>query len=289
MLKGIRSYLKKQRKRTVAAWMTIGVLMIIILFSVIFYWQSKQPVNFAEGDFVIREIQGVLSDGTVYTLVAESGTEEIAQKRIKTLLQDIEGIERIDDARQLYQEYYIEIKGIGIFYQNGYYDEKSACYYSYEQIWFTYLENLVRNYAEEENYIYRGKKAFDFGDRSVTLNTEVVEKPQELIIDEFCDMIKGNEAGNKSAHVESIKILSIENLSDDILFSHSEVEAIQKEITYLSLYDYRVYEVVSEFKYTESLKALGPQIKEGVRQQLFLIGDRGDGYEICYKTFPFFP
>ena len=66
-------------------------------------------------------------------------------------------------------------------------------------------------------------------DRSVTLNTEVVEKPQELIIDEFCDMIKGNEAGNKSAHVESIKILSIENLSDDILFSHSEVEAIQKE------------------------------------------------------------
>ncbi|MCI9639886.1 MAG: helix-turn-helix domain-containing protein [Emergencia sp.] len=288
MLKGIRSYLKKQRKRTVTAWMTVGVLMIIILFSVIFYWQSKQPVNFAEGDFVIREIQGVLSDGTVYTLATESGTEEIAQKRIKTLLQNIEGIERLD-ARQLYQEYYIEIKGIGIFYQNGYYDEKSACYYSYEQIWFTYLENLVRNYAEEENYIYRGKKEFDFGDRSVTLNTEVVEKPQELIIDEFCDMIKGNEAGNKSAHVESIKILSIENLSDDILFSHSEVEAIQKEITYLSLYDYRVYEVVSEFKYTESLKALGPQIKEGVRQQLFLIGDRGDGYEICYKTFPFFP
>ena len=110
-----------------------------------------------------------------------------------------------------------------------------------------------------------------------------------IAMNRFGDMIKGNEAGYKSAHVESIKILSIENLSDDILFSHSEVEAIQKEITYLSLYDYRVYEVVSEFKYTESLKALGPQIKEGVRQQLFLIGDRGDGYEICYKTFPFFP
>lgn len=285
VVRGVGSYLKKARAKSLAGWAVTGGLLILLILFGFFNWQGKQPIDFAEGDFTIGTIRTQQQDGKIVTL---NQLDEITEKRIKGLLQDLERGEALGEKARLRKSQFVEIEGLGTFYCDGYVDEKNRTSYYYLQSYFYDLSRMIDNYVKELDYTYQGEHYFDFGDRAVQLSAEINQIPQEKILEHYCKVITEKDI-EEGVYAEFVDVLSIEELSDKEVFQSYWAEAIQKELDYYDLYDYRVYRVVSDWKYTEKKNARLPQIPEGKREQIFLIGDYADGYEIVFQSFPSAP
>ncbi|MEY8367343.1 helix-turn-helix transcriptional regulator [Anaerovoracaceae bacterium 42-11] len=285
VVRGVGSYLKKARAKSLAGWAVTGSLLILLILLGFFNWQGKQPTDFAGGDFTIGTIRTQQRDGKIVTL---NQLDEITEKRIKGLLQDLERGEALGEKEHLKKSQFVEIEGLGTFYCDGYVDEKNKTSYYYLQSYFYDLSRMIDNYVKELDYTYQGEHYFDFGDRAVQLSAEINQIPQEKILEHYCKVITEKDI-EEGVYTEFVDVLSIEELSDEEVFQSYWAEAIQKELDYYNLYDYRIYRVVSDWKYTEKKNARLPQIPEGEREQIFLIGDYADGYEIVFQSFPSAP
>lgn len=282
---GARGYLKQERKKLLKWCAVVGVIAALLILAGYFFWQGKQPTDFAAGEFSVGTIRLQQRDGTIATL---DTLDETMERRLKALLRDLERGEAVGKKQTLLKDGYVEIEGLGTFYSDGYEDEKNQTSYYYLQSYFYDLYRMVENYIKESNYTYQGKKYFDFGDRAVQLSTEIKQIPQEKILEYYCDVIT-EENAEDGVFTELADVISIEEISDREIRTSHWAEEIQKELDYYDLYDYRVYRVVSDWNYTEKKNARLPQIPEGKREQFFLIGDYADGYEIIFQSFPSLP
>lgn len=282
VVRGVGSYLKKARAKSLAGWAVTGSLLILLILVAFFNWQGKQPTDFAEGDFTIGTIRMQQWDGKIITL---NQLDETMKKRIRELFQDLERKNTPEEGEQLEKGEFVEIDGLGVFYNNCYVDERNKTTYYYLQSWFYDLSRMIDNYVKEVGYTYQGDNYFDFGDRAVQLSTELSQIPQEKILEYYCEVITEKDI-EEGVYTELIDALSIEELSDEEVNQSNWAEQIQRELDYYDLYDYRIYRVVSDWKYTEKKNAWLPQIPEGKREQIFLVGDWADGYEIVFQSFP---
>lgn len=294
-MKGIKVYVKQMQKRQKINLLISAVLILLLISGGFYHWQSKQPVDFAKGDYEIGRIiwQPEFPEFSKQrSFVIEGDFAEETKQQIKRILADTKAAPEYDKY-SVKSKGYVEIEGIGTFYTTEYIDARSGKCYPLEVSPLTDMEYYISNYLADRDYVYKGKrKEVILGDRTLTLadGVEITEKPQEAVLESFREDLRRSYKDYPGAYIKYIDILSMERITEAECkkWDDAEFEWFQKEIDYRDLYDYRFYRVEFDWKYTEERMMMGPQTPEGKYYQIFLIGSsNGEPYRIYQQTMPF--
>lgn len=292
---GITAYTKRGKRKQWVLQAVILLVLIAIIVCAYLLWQSRQPVDFAKGDYEIGRIiwQPEFPEFSKQrSFVIEGDFAEETKQQIKRILADTKAAKEYDKY-SVKSKGYVEIEGIGTFYTTEYIDARSGKCYPLEVSPLTDMEYYISNYLADRDYVYKGKrKEVILGDRTLTLadGVEITEKPQEAVLESFREDLRRSYKDYPGAYIKHIDILSMERITEAECkkWDDAEFEWFQKEIDYRDLYDYRFYRVEFDWKYTEERMMMGPQIPEGKYYRIFLIGSsNGEPYRIYQQTMPF--
>lgn len=294
-LAGITAYTKQQKRKQ---WILQGMVLLVLIAIIVcayLLWQSRQPVDFAKGDYEIGRIiwQPEFPEFSKQrSFVIEGDFAEETKQQLKRILADTKAAKEYDKY-SVKSKGYVEIEGIGTFYTTEYIDARSGKCYPLEVSPLTDMEYYISNYLADRDYVYKGKrKEVILGDRTLTLadGVEITEKPQEAVLESFREDLRRSYKDYPGAYIKHIDILSMERITEAECkkWDDAEFEWFQKEIDYRDLYDYRFYRVEFDWKYTEERMMMGPQTPEGKYYRIFLIGSsNGEPYRIYQQTMPF--
>lgn len=298
VIAGINAYTKKERRKQQILQAAVLLTLAAVMLCAYFIWQSRQPIDFQKGDYEIGRIAWQPDCPAEYpefsgpqSFVIEGPFAEETKRQIKRILADTEIAPEYDKYAEK-SEGYIEIEGVGTFYNTEYLDARSGNRYPLYQTCFYELEDYIANYLADRNYVYKGKrKETILGNRTLTLadGVEITEKPQEVVLESFREDLRRSYEDYPDAYIKRIDILSLERMTEAECrkWDDAEFEWFQKEIDYHDLYDYRFYRVEFDWKYTEERMMMGPQTPEGKYYQIFLIGSsNGELYEDYYQIMP---
>lgn len=283
---GITAYTKREKRKQRVLQAVILLVLSAIMGCAYFLWQSRQPVDFAKGDYEIGRIIWQSEDGERRSFSIDGAFAEETKKQIKQILADTE-IAPEYDKYAAKSTGYIEIEGVGTFYNTEYLDARSGKRYPIYQNCIYELETYIANYLAGRDYVYKGKrKEVIQGDRMLTLadGVEITEKPQEAVIRDLRRVAKYTMKGLPQAHMKAVDVLSVERLTEEQCRERDSfmLESMQKEIEYYNLYDYRFYRVEVNLQFTDAYRGLG-QMPMGRCERFYLAG-YSDGYKVYYAS-----
>lgn len=298
-IKGIQTYVSESQRRQRLEKMIV-ILVLVIALSAFGIWKhSHRPVNFSEDvfDFGAAGVQTENSDTDTdgFVLDLNGGRyDDLVRERIKVLLAKETGyMQEVSSLPESQEWVYLNEPGnrdktMVSFSPGGYIDHRSGKYYTcaFADSLFYDLQSILLNYYEESSadYQYEGKQVYQYQGRKLVIEDPPHSPTEELIVDYFHGRLKEDfrpefpDAYISETRIQSIKWILPEDCDEYELYS------IEKEIAYQELYDYRIYEVVTNMTYTEALRNLGPQAKEGQQTYLLLLGKRSSDpeFSVCY-------
>lgn len=254
------------------------------------YEKAHQPVDFTNGSYDFSEAVLKDKDGNVISVDFTDAQDQIIKEEIKQLL--AKGTANMEEKKHFADvENYggeISLGTLVSFEPDEYYDFPSGKHYTgsyidqlYEQLW-----SILSDYAAEkdEAYRYDGKKQYQYENRVLTVECEPKNAAEAMIVESFrqqqekLPLSKYPDAYKTQVRLQSMKWIRPEK------YGRERLHRIEKEIAYQELYDYRIYEVMTSETYTNALKKLKPQMREGRRTYLYLLGKKpGDTqFSVCY-------
>ncbi len=291
-LRGINTYAARWKKKELLNRMILAVFIFLLLLAAAAFWKQKQPVDFEKADLKIKSAAIQFQDGEQKWFSFSGASDQSVAGQITDILRETRRMEQADRPQYAFQNAWVKFEGIGTFYQDGYFDERSRNYYTCPQDIYDKLYSILEDYAKQQTYVYKGPYDFSIGGRNLSVKVPFTEKREELLIDYYLEQLAHNHGGKaySDAYIRRIEILSITWLSEEEYRALDDFEQMRKEIDYYDIYDYRVCRVVTNQEYTQSLKQMGPQSPDGISESYFLIGKKEVGdmasYEICYRSMP---
>ena len=169
----------------------------------------------------------------------------------------------------------VQLAGLITFYSDCYYDHKSNKYYklNWMEDPFRKMTGICEDLICDETYEYTGSTHFENRGCTLDVNCTLTEKPMELIVDYYRQLI---EQPRDDEHLNCYRSYIIDEIvripPDEYQKIHEFNQYIAKEIPYRELYNYRVYMVTVTFEDTPEFKMLGSQYPEGTYQLVFMAG-----------------
>ena len=300
-IKGIQAYVSESQRRQRLDKMIVIMVLAVALVAFGIWKYSHRPVDFSEGvfNFGAAGVQteeyrdAIGTDG--FVLALNGGRyDDLVRERIKTLLAKETGyMQEVTSLPESGEWVYLNEPGnrgrpMVSFSPDGYIDHRSGKYYTcaFAEPLFYDLQSILLDYYEESSgdYKYEGKTVYQYQGRNLVID-ELPDSPtEELIVDHFRSGLKEDfRPGFPDAYISETRIQSIKWILPEDCDEY-ELYAIEKEIAYQELYDYRIYEVVTNKTYTEALRERIPQAKEGQQVYLLLLGKRSSepAFSVCY-------
>jgi len=283
IVKGIHLYIEERKKKEI---LRISLLLLVLIFLIggCFVWKYfTSPIDFQKEKLVIEEIRILQEDGGWVTPHLYGAPYAAAKENILEILKDIDGLREIEGNGLEQPDGFraIDLAGVCILYPEGYYDPRSDQLYAYTKSYavYTKVEDIIRNLQADQNYFESALRQEQVeGNRDFIAKMALIEVGESIIADDLREMLASSGPEDfPEAYIKSITLHSVERMFADGIFDESyedlvEYQQLKKEIDYRELYDFRIYKVTFETKYTEEMKMLGPQYPEGMRQRLYLIG-----------------
>lgn len=280
-IRGIKAYLDVSNRKVRVLWACLAA-MIFILASV-GVWEyvrySRKPVDFQNDSLDFGQIIYINADKEKYEFKLDDPLGKELKAQILAYLKNRmeQGTEITgwpagglgEDTAQ------VKLTGLISFYSDCYYDHKSDKYYKLAWIEdpFRKLTGLCEDLIRDESYEYTGPTHFDNKGCTLDINCTLTEKPMELIVDYYHQMI---DWPRDEEHLNSYRSYIIDEIvripPDEYQKMYEFTHFIAKEIPYRELYNYRVYKATVTFKDTPEYKKSGPQYPEGTYQFLFMAG-----------------
>ncbi len=303
ILKGMKSHLEVMKKAKREHGRKIGIVLLLLIMVSVYpaYKFLHRPVNFEKSipDYDVVTIATDHGQSLSAPLNGEAGQE--LRDRILPILREIKSEDRknmTDNSQNGGSIYapYVDLGNVACFMPEHYYDTRNQNAYTFTAVSDVYekLYSLCYDYVMDYNfehwgnrdYEYVGETEFTNGRSTVSLNCDFTEYPQELILEKLkTDMDRVIDPSKPDAYIKEMKLYKIRRVYPEEYETAFEYKALQKEIDYYEIFDFRIYEAHVDFSYTEAYKAMGPQNPEGTRKIWYMVGKKYDAteYELCYE------
>ncbi|MCI6855688.1 MAG: hypothetical protein MR908_10385 [Firmicutes bacterium] len=280
-IRGIKAYLKASQKKVRILWAVLAAMIVIL--ATVGVWEcvrySRRPIDFQNDSLDFGHIVYIDADKEKYEFKLDDPLGKELKGQILAYLKNemIQGTEvparpsggRSEKTTQ------VQLTGLISFYSDCYYDHKSDKYYklNWMEDPFRKMTGLCEDLLNDASYEYTGGTHFENQGCTLDVNCALTEKPMELIIDYYRQLI---DEPRDEEHLNCYRSYIIDEIvripPDEYQKIHEFNQYIAKEIPYRELYNYRVYGVRVAFKDTPEYKSLGPQYPEGTYQYLFMAG-----------------
>ncbi len=280
-IRGIKAYLKASQKKVRILWAVLAAMIVIL--ATVGVWEyvrySRRPIDFQNDSLDFGHIVYIDADKEKYEFKLDDPLGKELKGQILAYLKNemIQGTEvparpsggRSEKTTQ------VQLTGLISFYSDCYYDHKSDKYYklNWMEDPFRKMTGLCEDLLNDASYEYTGGTHFENQGCTLDVNCALTEKPMELIIDYYRQLI---DEPRDEEHLNCYRSYIIDEIvripPDEYQKIHEFNQYIAKEIPYRELYNYRVYGVKVTFKDTLEYKSLGPQYPEGTYQYLFMAG-----------------
>ena len=280
-IRGIKAYLKASQKKVRILWAVLAAMIVIL--ATVGVWEcvrySRRPIDFQNDSLDFGHIVYIDADKEKYEFKLDDPLEKELKWQILSYLKTemIQGTDvpprpsggRSEKTTQ------VQLTGLISFYSDCYYDHKSDKYYklNWMEDPFRKMTGLCEDLLNDASYEYTGGTHFENQGCTLDVNCALTEKPMELIIDYYRQLI---DEPRDEEHLNCYRSYIIDEIvripPDEYQKIHEFNQYIAKEIPYRELYNYRVYGVKVAFKDTPEYKSLGPQYPEGTYQYLFMAG-----------------
>lgn len=280
-IRGIKTYLKVSQKKVRILWANLAVLIVIL--AAIGAWEysrySHSPIDFQNDNLDFGNIVYIDESKEKHEFKLDDLLGKELRGQILAYMENkmMQGTEvtggpaggRSDKTTQ------VQLTGLITFYSDCYYDHKSNKYYklNWMEDPFRKMTGICEDLICDETYEYTGSTHFENRGCTLDVNCTLTEKPMELIVDYYRQLI---EQPRDDEHLNCYRSYIIDEivriLPDEYQKIHEFNQYIAKEIPYRELYNYRVYMVTVTFEDTPEFKMLGSQYPEGTYQLVFMAG-----------------
>lgn len=280
-IRGIKAYLKSSQKKVRILWAGMAVLIVILasIGTLEYVRYSRRPIDFRNDRLNFGYIVYIDESKEKHEFKLDDPLGKELKGQILAYLKNemVQGTEvparpsggRSEESPQ------VKLTGLISFYRDCYYDHRSEKYYKLNWMEDPYrkMTGLCEDLICDASYEYTGGIHFENQGCTLDINCALTEKPMELIIDYYRQIIdkpRDKEYINcyRSYVIDEIVRTPPDEYEEIYEFTHF----IAKEIPYRELYNYRVYKATVTFKDTPEYKSLGPQYPEGTYQYLFMAG-----------------
>lgn len=280
-IRGIKTYLGVSNRKVRILWAVLAAMMVIL--AMVGVWEyvrySRKPIDFQEDSLDFGHIVYIDAGKEKYEFNLDGPLGKELKGQILAYLKNemMQGTElaggpeggRGDKTTQ------VQLTGLISFYSDCYYDHKSDKYYklNWMEDPFRKMTGLCEDLLNDISYEYTGSTHFENKGCTLDVNCNPTEKPMELIIDYYRQLIDEPRDEEQLNCCRSYTIDEIVRITpDEYQNIHEFTRHIAKEIPYRRLYNYRVYKVKVSFKDTPEYRKLGSQYPEGTYQLLFMAG-----------------
>ena len=280
-IRGIKTYLKASQKKVRILW--AGMAVLIVVLAAIGLWEysrnSHRPIDFQNDSLDFGHIVYIDESKEKHEFKLDDPFGKELKGQILAYLKNkmMQGMEvtggnpegRSDKTTQ------VQLTGLITFYSDCYYDHKSNKYYklNWMEDPFRKMAGLCEDLLNDESYEYTGDIHFENQGSTLDVKCTLTEKPMELIVDYYRQLIdEPRDEENLNCYRSYIIDEIVRIPPDEYEKIHEFNQYIAKEIPYRELYNYRVYMVTVTFEDTPEFKMLGPQYPEGTYQLVFMAG-----------------
>jgi len=293
-LKGIQVYVSdhERRQRIYKLAAAAVLLMAVIVFCLWKY--SHRPVDFSQGVFDFGTVAVDQAEGAFVMDLDGGRYDQFVKERIKEFLAENTGQMKEVTSLPASQEWVHlsdpknHTKNLVSFSPEGYADYRSGKYFTcdFSDSLYDELKSILIDFSGESSdaYQYSGKRAYGYQGRKLAVEMTPDSPVEELIVEDLRQRMKEDFNPNyPDAYTSEVRLQSIEWILPEE-YDEDELYYVNKEIVYQELYDYRIYEVITEETYTDAKNALLPQLTEGRHVYLYLLGKKPSqtDFEVCY-------
>lgn len=280
-IRGINTYLKASQKKVRILW--AGMAGLIVVLAAIGLWEysrnSHRPIDFQNDSLDFRHIVYIDESKEKHEFKLDDPFGKELKGQLLAYLKNkmMQGMEVTgghpegpsDKTTQ------VQMTGLITFYSDCYYDHKSNKYYklNWMEDPFRKMTGLCEDLLNDESYVYTGDIHFENQGSTLDVKCTPTEKPMELIVDYYRQLI---DVPRDEEYINCYRSYIIDEIvriaPEEYQKIHEFNQYIAKEIPYRELYNYRVYKVTVTFEDTPEFKMLGPQYPEGTYQLVFMAG-----------------
>ena len=297
-IRGILVYTRQNLKRYRILLCILAVLLTVLAVTGMHEYNEyrHQPLNFQEDDLTFGDLIFHEEDGSEYRWELNDAFGQELREQIAYYMKN-----ELPQGTSMYGNYYmidsaekrawVELDGLAIFYDVGYYDEKSGDYYTFHWVESAHriLVDLCRELVADENYVYTGQTHFQDGEQTLDINCELTDVRMEQIVKYLETVVMEPENETRPDCWINYEVNNIIRLIPEQYETAGEFEWLYKEIVYQDLTSWRIYDVEFVTEYIGFFGPWIPQYPEGKHHMLFMAprnfnSDQpiGDKYAVWY-------
>lgn len=271
-IRGIRLYARQNIRCHRVLLCVLGVLAVLLIAVGLYEYDQyrHQPLNFQEDDLTFGALIFHEEDGSEYRWELDDAFGQELRAQITEYLRDEmqQGTSMYGSYHKLErakQEAYVELEGLLVFYDVGYYDYKSEDSYSQPMVETSYriFTDLCRELVSDGNYVYTGENHFQDGEQTLDVNCELTEVRMERVIRYLEEKVMEPEHEMRPDCWTNFSVNKITRLTPAQYEAQTEFEWLRKEIDYRDLTSWRIYDVELTTEYIGEFGPWIPQYPEG--------------------------
>ena len=275
-IKGIDAYVSEIRKKHKPLVIVFAILLVILAAVGVYEGNEyrNSPTDFQNDELRFSDMVYRVDRNQVYRFSLDDDFGQELRQQLTDYLRTVppgKEVRKVPEARAILK--HVDFEGLAAFYEDCYYDYKNDKCYEVQNpaIFYSALTGICEDLISDETYEYTGQTYWENGGKYLSLESELTEKPMELILPRYIENVNAYDPEARPGFYRSYVINSIIRLTPEEYEKEDEYEYwSSKEIPYREIYCYRIYKMEITFEDSDLYRGSGAQYPEGKWTCIFM-------------------